>query len=272
MKRQSSIELLRKMRHPRTGQTKKDCFHTGTTTGISTSTTSEDKIIHYANCLLAKTKTVENPVFLIKYGPPASGKGRCLDNFHKFAEMYGFDSQNYIDVNVDAFVDKLDIHNEIKQDPEVYWKYRPIANKIGDAILSQCFSQRKHVVLEMTGGNVDQHWLNATLIEPARKEKYTIIVVYPLVPKNILIERSEARAKEIGRRPDPQRIIETAEKAAENIKFMHTLVDHLIIYDNSSITPCDVMIINCSKDKCDINIHWMMLNLIKEKFQINLNV
>jgi predicted ABC-type ATPase len=230
-----------------------------------------EKITELVDLLLKKAQSVHNPVFIIKYGPPASGKGTCLDTFYTFAQNYGFDSNNFINIDVDYFVEKLDSKKTVKTDPGNYWKFRGTADKISDTLLSKCFDQKKHAVLEMTGSSVDQKWLTKSIVNPARKNNYTIIVVYPLVPKDDLVTRSNKRAASIGRRPDPNYIINTATQAAQNIKTLNKVVDHLIIYDNTTDPPCDTFIIRCQKNVCSSNLKWV-IDRVKEKFDVKIEL
>lgn len=237
----------------------------------------EMKIIYYE--YMKNIKKTDTPVMLIKYGPPASGKGRkeCTDKFFFHSAKYGFDPQNYVDINVDDIVTKLDKDKEIKKDSMQYFKFRPRANQIADLLLETSFKLRYNIVFETTGSRLDEGWLVKYLIEPASRSGYKIVVAYPLVPVPILIERSAKRALEIGRNPDPEQIKKDAVNAAGNLKILHKYVDLIILFDNRALTPCEFEIIECKNKICKLDLKWAKNNTnlnetIRDKFNLNISL
>ena len=220
---------------------------------------SENKIVDeiYSQALLGIHPS-KTPVMLIKYGPPGSGKGKmeCLEKFYKHAEILGFEAHNFVDINVDDFVRKLDVNEEIKLDSQKYWKFRPDANIIADALLETCFYNHYHVVFETTGSRLDEKWLVEALVRPANENEFKIVVAYPLVPVPELIKRSAERALRIGRNPDPGQITTDATNAARNLKILYKYVDLIVLFDNRTEIPCEFEIIECKKKVCAEDLEW----------------
>ena len=211
---------------------------------------------------LDQSSPSKNPVILIKYGPPASGKGRkeCLDRFYEHAEKFGFDKRNFVDINVDNIVSELDIKNEVKSDSLKYFKFRPKANLIADFLLKDAFDFKMNIVFETTGSRLDEEWFVNYLINPAIKNKFSIVVAYPLVPLRTLIDRSAKRALEIGRNPDPEQIKIDAKNAAKNINILYKYVDLIILFDNRFDVPCEFEILECKKKICKLDSKWNTKN------------
>lgn len=218
-----------------------------------------------------KTKQVVSPVLVIKYGPPASGKGECNKKFvqsiEKIKKAKFFDENNSISIDIDKYVESLDINNTITQNPDNYWNFRPYANKIGDQMLKFSIKNKRNVVVEMTGNTIDPKWLHTDIINPAKLKNYIIVIMYPLVPIQLLISRSDERAKKIGRQPKHSDIKKAAINAANNIHLFYGSVDSIIIYDNSGVNPCDNIIIKCNNITCTIEPEWLIKN-INNKFGI----
>lgn len=223
---------------------------------------------------LTEGKTsVQTPVFVIKYGPPASGKGSCLDKFNSEAEKIGdFTTSNFVDINVDDIVTKLDVDKTILADPNNYWNFRKDANQIADAAMAKSFQNKLNIMFETTGNNLDENWLMNDLINPAKKNNYKILVVYPLVPSDVLVERSAKRAESIGRSPEEEAIRTSARNASKNILKLIRVVDRVIIYDNRSLPACDYKIIECNDTVCSADMKWVVDKIIKENFGIDLSI
>ena len=221
----------------------------------------------------------KTPVILIKYGPPASGKGRkeCLDKFYEHGIKLGFNINNFVDINVDNIVSDLDLKNEVKQDSANYFKFRPKANLIADFLLKDAFELNMHIVFETTGSRLDEKWLVDYLINPATKNNYSIIVAYPLVPLPVLIDRSAKRALEIGRNPDPEQIQNDAKNAAKNISILYKYVDLIILFDNRFDVPCEFEILECKKKICKLDSKWNTKNesfkeALKKAFNLDITL
>lgn len=223
---------------------------------------------------LTEGKTpVQTPVFVIKYGPPASGKGSCLDKFNTEAEKMGdFTPSNFVDINVDDVVKKLDVDNTVMVNPDNYWNFRKDANKIADMAMEKSFQNKLNIMFETTGNNLDETWLMEALISPAKKNNYKILVVYPLVPVNDLIVRSAKRAELIGRSPEEEAIRSSAKNAANNILKLVRLVDKVIIYDNRSLPACEYKIIECNDNICSADMKWVINKIIRQDFGIDLSI
>lgn len=238
---------------------------------------AEEKFLEHA---FKGVQPVERPVFLLKYGPPGSGKSTCMDAFLQTASEYGdvkgLDS--IVEADVDQVVSKLDTKQQLLQkpyDPQVYEKLRKEANPIVDLIVQRAIATKRNLALEMTGGQLDPIWLKRSLVEPLRQKGYVLIVVYPLVPPSTLIERATLRAETIGRRPDDLLIQQIVYAASAHLGQLLPLFDHVIVYDNRADASelgragaegaeeknCKTVIVHCRAGKCTVQLENKIIDL-----------
>lgn len=171
------------------------------------------------------------PVFVIKWGPPASGKGSAA--VKKAIESLGYPMETYVNFNIDDVVEAtkyfieesnrrarkylanvnvnannvnkvVDALNTIKQNNAVAIgkPYRQIRNGIGssgkrlsnklDIFLQQAISLRKNITFETTGIGGFPDWIFTN--KGLNKTNYDIHIVFPLVPFNVTWERYRRRA------------------------------------------------------------------------------
>jgi hypothetical protein len=154
------------------------------------------------------------PKFIIKYGPPASGKGSGA--VRSVIESLGDPVSSYININVDdaveatkafrnrsrALVNRLTVKpnspdfnaflnrastNEVAEFAKVYTSIRFSKNSKGldigakmDNLLTQALKAHKNITFETTGGNGFPTWIAnwlGTLLKG-----YKIVVIFPTVP------------------------------------------------------------------------------------------
>ena len=184
----------------------------------------------YTNMNLIPTNITQKPIFVIKYGPPASGKGSSKVN--EIIKKQGPALSTYIEVNVDDIIESniTDFTNESRKVIENMLKNRQkksINNmtntnydknlvsklsaayigirfgrknkngkKIGnrmDTVMSDAFTKGKNMIFETTGGTGTFDWL-FTDNKYQGIRKYKIILIFPIVKKETMWERYKKRA------------------------------------------------------------------------------
>jgi adenylate kinase family enzyme len=128
---------------------------------------------------------------VIKYGPPASGKGHIAP---KLCDILGI--HRYVDVNVDRYVEYI-VHIQAGKtgsiDQQTYRAIRPTANRISDAVLAHAMHRKLDIMWETTGRSVDLRWMVDAYIAPARARGYAIVLTLPIVGLHTLLARCKAR-------------------------------------------------------------------------------
>lgn len=213
---------------------------------------------------------VRRPVCVLKFGPPGSGKGACAARFFREARRYGFDPLNYVDANVDTVVERLDVKGEVQRNPTAYNRFRPAANRIVDELLDRAIDSQRHIVLETTGGRLDEAWLRP-LFGRLRRHRYFTLVVYPLAPTSSLLARNVARAKQIGRRVPDDEIVRGARAAAAHLYKLVAVADRVIVFDNTTLDdPCAYKILQCGEGVCWAGTQWTVDRAIRDLFGVQL--
>lgn len=181
-------------------------------------------------------KTPKKPIFYIKYGPPASGKGGIMK---KVLKKDLLSKDNLVTVEVDSIIESnksyISQRAKVMHDPvakdALYWQYRGEADIISDQILNRALLDKYNIAWETTGMNIA--W-TVREIKRIHKQGYTVTIVYPLVPADILVARAIAREKKTGQTPAPEKQIrEGVSKAINNLTKLIKHVDNIYIYDNS---------------------------------------
>ena len=227
----------------------------------------------YSKFLKNKTKT-DAPTFYIKYGPPASGKGTIMDKVAKEEEK---DINNIVVVEIDTIIqeheDYMEKRNELleklknnksnkedinKELSDLYFKYRKNVetpnikgDDISDAITYGAIEEGLDVAWETNGNDID--WTKNVVIPKIKtiNKEYKIVIVYPLVPLELLLERVHRREEETGQTP-ANNIEEMAKNAAKNLLEMKEIVDIIYIYDNSGNKDEEDLLIKYKKNKAEI--------------------
>ena len=189
------------------------------------------------NLAFEKKKSVDSnttPVFIISYGPPASGKSSVLKVLERSVDK-DINEKNTVEVNVDQVFQgyskddivgknfkkyrKLIEDNEIYKIGEkkiykqrLYTYYRWVADQISDGILNQALAGRHNVIWETTGQSV--YWTQREL-NRIRSYGYQTIVVYPLVKSQELLVRAKKRALEEQQEPASDEVILSGVKEAQ---------------------------------------------------------
>jgi predicted ABC-type ATPase len=113
-----------------------------------------------------------------------------------------------------------------------YWRGQ--ADLISDEILNKAIYDGYNIAWETTGNTIA--W-TVKVIKQVMSKGYRVVVVYPLVPTSLLIERGIKRLKTTMQVMAPaNQISKMAINAAKNIKQLLPHVDNIYIYDNTGST------------------------------------
>lgn len=185
------------------------------------------------------------PVFMITYGPPASGKSSALN---LVCEDLGVDPKSVVGVLIDDVVERtpgyLETSREVwdryqdKDDPQltkelgdVYFDYRKTFGILGETVLNTAIARRNNIAWETTGANID--WTVKTINE-AKLQGYLVVLIYPFVFLDDLKKRAVLRSnREHPRRPPESFINMSFENAQNNFKKVLNKVDSAYVYDNT---------------------------------------
>jgi hypothetical protein len=203
----------------------------------------------------------KQPLLIIKYGPPASGKGS--ENVAKEIENLGVNLNNFIVFEIDRIIESLENYrqetmnvyksenknnNKMEKSSKIYFSKRK--NKSSGKSLNDQFEDfmiksikdRKNIIFETTGGSFNDNNPIKWLLELVKKEEiklaspYKIILIYPIVTKDIIVDRVAKRASEqITRNPPFYRTMskENLSQQIENSKhnFMFYIIPMLIYFN-----------------------------------------
>jgi hypothetical protein len=180
----------------------------------------------------------KNPHFIIKYGPPASGKGSSA--VKKEIENLGisindciiFDTdkvieslQNYRNetFNLYSKTDKSSLDNIMPELSKIYFEKRTTKNKSGksisnkmDNLFMKSMQARQNIIFETTGQNFNDYnpiiWVLDMLKSAQKKypdsKPYLITVIYPVVNEEIIYKRINSRTgSQLSRNPPFYRTI-----------------------------------------------------------------
>jgi hypothetical protein len=134
-----------------------------------------------------------DPFFVVKYGPPGSGKSSA--RVYQEIKKLGPPITSYVDVNQDILVESMD---EYKHNHTKYNRLRYQKNKKGLSlykksaiVLKKAVEVRANIIIEITGGRNEDplEWIH-TLIKGT---PYKLIVIMPTVPLETILKRLETR-------------------------------------------------------------------------------
>lgn len=142
----------------------------------------------------------KRPVFVIKFGPPASGKS-TVDRecgVHKIDTHVGIN--DYVERNKGFVEESMSLarstnarfDNKLaKRGFDVYQKYRRLYDNQHDHDLKRAVQQRQNVSFETTGTGGFPNWLWTHLDLSA----YDVVLMFPVVPAATAYQRYVQRAK-----------------------------------------------------------------------------
>lgn len=159
---------------------------------------------------LNNVPTQERPVFIIKYGPPASGKGSR--GVKSVIESFGHPLNSYIDINVDDVVESL---NTFKKDS------RKILNAKGLTTAEQI----NQILNKATNKNAEN--FSKPYFTTRFNKRLAIPNQMDLLMKNAIIARKNISFETTGGTGFPSWIFDVFKEGLKNydIKFIFPLVD-----------------------------------------------
>jgi hypothetical protein len=214
-----------------------------------------------------KRNKPKKPVFIIGYGPPASGKGSIIKMLSRLRPELNIVEKNTIN---GGLVDKIiqDTHQwnqaktnikklcktkkkHIEYNQKLYSTFRYFADQISDQILYKAAAERWNIYWETTGWNNDYviHFSHMM-----KKMGYKTICVYPYVYEKDILDRAKQRAIKEGQTPKPDSgIITVIGKSLHNLLKLRKHVDEIIFVNNNNKKHKEeiVFTINKKKTKCN---------------------
>jgi hypothetical protein len=142
----------------------------------------------------------KDPLLIVKYGPPGSGKSS--DIVYNEIKKIGRPMKSFVDINIDTYVEMIeDYRNALMKGENLYGQTRTMKNKSGMSIydktkdiLKRAIDQRSNVILEITGGyEVGKSGPLGWIYKMIDKTPYKIVVIYPKVSLQTIIKRLENR-------------------------------------------------------------------------------
>jgi len=206
--------------------------------------------------------------FIILYGPPASGKS-YLSNY--FIKKMNINMENLIEINIDKIIS----NNENINDDKNYWDFRKKYDSASNMMIDMGIISKLHILIETTGKTITYI---IKQIEKIKKFGYNIIILYPYVKKEILIDRINKRITnktQITIKPDE--IEEYKIKAEKNINYLSKFCDEIFIYDNNDINNMELIleykngIYNCENiNNIEGNLNEFITDKCKKKMLLNI--
>lgn len=212
----------------------------------------------YIKEALASKKQYKHPYFVLKFGPPGSGKS--LDDptsvmYRVFEDILQIDPQSVVPVDMDDFVSTLtpfnaELHDLLektgclsadslsadlqKQATDLYFHYRELVEQSSQLLIQQAIKEHKNIAVE-TIGTSSQWWI--TFAKTTLKDTpYRFVVVFPRVPNEILAERLRLRNSRQLRKINVQHdsISSMILAAEQSFKELLPYADRAILVNNDS--------------------------------------
>ena len=212
------------------------------------------KTYHYADKYIRDKEPIK-PVFVIKYGPPASGKNSLLSLLYKYIPSLQ-DENVTVDADLDRIIADLPgFQDDLKVAPEdrlqIYQKWRSVGMEVMDNMIRRAALIPCNIIFETTGYSVS--W-TVPLIRQLISQGYHIVLMFPLVQEKELVRRAELREKLTGQIAAPTYstvingktipgIIDMNDKAAKNLAFLIPMIDELFLIDNNGSSSKEARII-----------------------------
>ena len=171
-----------------------------------------------------------NPLFVVKYGPPGSGKSS--ERIYKAIETLA-PLTSFVDINQDTLVESL---VEYQKNQTQYNRLRYQKNKKGlsvykksSIVLKKAVEAHANIIVEITGGRDEGKegplgWIYKLL----KGTSYKLIVVMPTVPLETSLKRLETRS----RKRDVEEVKKEYKWSLDNFEKFIKLQQNVILVDN----------------------------------------
>jgi hypothetical protein len=149
----------------------------------------------------------KDPLLIVKYGPPGSGKSSSV--IYDEIKKLGRPMNSYVDINIDTYVEMIEEYREgLIKGENLYDQTRTMKNKSGMSIydktkyvLKKAIDQRSNLIIEITGGySVGKTGPLGWIFKMIDNTPYKIVVIYPKVSIRTIMKRMETRFRK--RKPD----------------------------------------------------------------------
>jgi hypothetical protein len=171
------------------GQTRKKSYN-------SLNALSIQEVIRIASAGRGIHAAAGAPLFVVKYGPPGSGKSSA--RVYDAIRALGMPMTSYIDINQDELVESM---KEYQKNRTQYNRLRHQPNKKGlslykksSIVLKKAVQARANIIIEITGGHDEGSagplgWIYKLL----QGSPYKLVIIMPTVPLKTILKRLETR-------------------------------------------------------------------------------
>jgi len=137
------------------------------------------------------------PLFVVKYGPPGSGKSS--ENVYTAIKKLGPSMTSYIDMNQDTLVESMKSYqtNHTRYNEVRYQKNKKgmSLSEKSTIVLKKAIKARANIIIEITGGYEERKgplsWIHTLLHDTS----YKLIVIMPQVGIETILKRLEKRTR-----------------------------------------------------------------------------
>ena len=194
------------------------------------------------------------PWFIIKYGPPGSGKSSPVVSsvYENTLGMTRERIDKIVHIDIDKLVDDYtDFVQEAKhlrtafegkdekaeeqlqaQILDRYFRRRTVMDAVNNQILFQSLAAGRDIAMETTGRSVV--WpIELIMFIQNRLPQYRTVLLYPWVPDDILAERLRLRNERQERKVPIPFALSGAQEAKKNFPMLAMHCDRVLIVDNS---------------------------------------
>jgi len=172
-----------------------------------------------------------DPLFVVKYGPPGSGKSST--NVYNAIKKLGLPLTSYIDINQDTLVESL---KPYQKNHTRYNELRYQKNKKGlslheksTILLKKAVNARANIIIEITGGYEEPNGPLGWIHKMLRDTSYKLIVVMPQVEIETILKRLEKRT----RTRNSEEVKKMYEISLQNFDTFIKTKETIILVDNS---------------------------------------
>lgn len=165
-------------------------------------------------------------IFVINYGPPASGKSSIKTNKYILKLL----DKRFTDINVDTIVADLFLKSGVSSEltQEVYFKLRKDADEESDNMLVNSIIDRHNIVWETTGR--DKSWIKY-VIDFIKQYGYRILLVIPMV--YLLEEQKRCKLRKQAANCSLEYLSDIRTKSYNNFESIAHESDQTIVFDNN---------------------------------------